>query len=131
MNWESVNRVELGGAVTLSGLVIVFVALLILIMAVVLMGKLLGVKPKAKPQPPIESAPPAASAPAAPTAAPPAMAVQGGIEEDTVAAISAAVAYMMQESAPGVAYAVTDIRRNSFVRPVWGFAGMQQNTRPF
>lgn len=57
--------------------------------------------------------------------------VQNGIDDQTIAAISAAVAMMMDEQAPGVQYAITGIERSMNSRPVWGFAGMLRNTRPF
>jgi len=129
IDWASVDKVELGAAVTLSGLAFVFAALVILILSVVLMGKLMGTKPKQKtPEPPAGA--PKTQAPA-PPANPPAFAVQSDIEEETVAVLSSAVAYAMQQTAPGIAYAVTNIRRSTEARPVWGFAGMQQSTRPF
>lgn len=109
----------LAGSVMLSGLVIVFAALIILICLVLLMGKALEMTGKSKaaaPKPQAEEPPPA---------------VQDGAGEETVAAITAAVACVMQESAPGAAYQITGIRRTKEPRPVWGFAGMQQNTRPF
>lgn len=118
----------------LSGMTIVFIALVVLIALVALMGKVFGV---AKKQP---AAVPASAGPSAPAAAPapavrpatPVMAVQSGVGEEAVAAISAAVAVVMGESgAPGGDYAITSIRRSKDLRPVWGFAGMQQNTRPF
>jgi len=66
----------------------------------------------------------------APKAAP---AFSSGIATETVAAISAAVAMCMEESAPGVPYKIASINRRvtSGRRPVWGFAGMRQNTEPF
>lgn len=54
-----------------------------------------------------------------------------GISEETVAAISAAVYAYMSETEPGALYRIAGISRTAGVRPVWGFAGMQQNTRPF
>ncbi len=56
--------------------------------------------------------------------------VQTGIEEETVAAIIAAIS-CMSGGLTGVQYSVRSISRAKESRPVWGFAGMQQNTRPF
>ena len=61
----------------------------------------------------------------------PVPAVAGGIPEETVAVISAAIAAYMDESAPGTPFAITGITRSLNARPVWGFAGMRQNVRPF
>lgn len=127
MDWN------LMGAVILSGIVIVFLILVTLIAVVSVTGRLVNKsafekKPPAAPAPPTQSAP--ASAPAAPTKGiSPAPVVQSGIAQETVAVISASVAAVMDEQAPGVPYAVQSIQRQG--RPVWGFAGMQQNTRPF
>jgi len=89
----------------------------------------------AKTTPP-ESAPMASAAPPAP-----ALPVSQELSGEVIAAISAAIACVMETpyiitsvspaaatataTQPGVPAAPT--RR----RPVWGFAGMQQNTRPF
>lgn len=121
MDWN------LAGAVILSGLVIVFLILGILICVVAITGRLSGTGKSGKAAP----APAAVKATASVPAAKPAPAVQAGISGETVAVISAAVAALMDEQAPGMNYAVTGIRRKRFSRPVWGFAGMQQNTRPF
>lgn len=127
MDWN------LAGAVILSGLVIVFAILIILILVVVVTGNLMNrnaTKPK-PPAPPPASAtptpPPAASQPAPPSSA----SIVPGVSGETVAVISAAVAAIMDETAPGTPYAITGIQRDRGSRPVWGFAGMQQNTRPF
>lgn len=115
----------LAGSTTLSGLAIVFIALIILILAVMITGKIVNsVAGKSGASTPSPKA-------AAPKLVPPA--VQTGIEEETVAAISAAV-YSCLDAVPenkGVSYAIKSISRAAGGRPVWGFAGMQQNTRPF
>jgi sodium pump decarboxylase gamma subunit len=114
------------GSVILSGLVIVFLILIILIAAVELTSRLVKSAEKKTQQSapaPVKTAPVAAPAPL----------VQAGIEEETVAVISAAV-YSCLESASGAsapAYAIKSINRAAGVRPVWGFAGMRENTRPF
>ena len=83
---------------------------------------------------------------AAPAAAPVAVAaapqqVRPGAGAEVIAAISAAVAVYMESEAPGVPYAITSVKPSAAVRnpigagratrPVWGFAGMRQNTEPF
>jgi len=123
------------GATVLSGMVIVFAALIILIFMVWIMGKVLGTAapkaPSAPPSPPkaVVTAPAAPAAPAFPAG--PEIAVQEGIDEETVAVISAAVSCMMQEIAPRTAFAVTGIQRSNLARPTWRDAGLQQNTRSF
>ena len=113
------------GEVVIPGLLITFIALIILIFAVWVMGRIFSAKKKTD-----KPAPQAPAAPAAKAAAP-APVVASGISGETVAAISSAVACYMEESAPGVSYAIRSIGRPRESRPVWGFAGMQQNTRPF
>lgn len=120
----------LSGAVVLTGLVLVFVILLVLIITVEFTSRIVnsatgGSKASPAKVVSVASAPKAQYAVA--TAAP---AVQAGIEEETVAAIMAAVS-CMTDQASGVGYAVRSINRAKSDRPVWGFAGMQQNTRPF
>ena len=114
----------------LSGMIIVFIGLVLLILLVSLMGKVLGVKPKDN-TPTDGNSTNEKKTFKAPVAAAkgktPAMAVQAGIPEETVAVISAAIASVMQ----GSAYTIANIRRVKDLRPAWGFAGMQQNTKPF
>jgi sodium pump decarboxylase gamma subunit len=116
------------GEVVIPGLLIVFIALIVLIFVVLIMGRILSAKTKTDtpaPQVSVDNATPAVQ-----TAAP-APVVAAGIPGETVAAISAAVACYMHESAPGVSYTIQSISRPRQSRPVWGFAGMLQNTRPF
>lgn len=115
----------LAGAVILSGLAIVFIVLIVLILLVMLTSKI------------VNSATEKSAATAArlvgPATKPAVPVVQSGIDEETVAVISAA-AYSYLNIAgenKGGNYAVKSISRATGGRPVWGFAGMQQNTRPF
>jgi sodium pump decarboxylase gamma subunit len=125
---------SVAGAIIITGLVVVFIALIILIGVVQLTGRIVSKSAFApKPQNPSAPTPPPAKT-VAPAAAPAAPAVQQGIAQETVAVISAAVAAFMEEEAPGTAYSVASIQKSApsrAQRPVWGFAGMQQNTRPF
>lgn len=121
------------GNVVFSGILIVFVTLILLILLVILLGKIMGQKP-APQAAKTESAP--APAPAASPAAPVVTAPSAGSDDtQTVAVISAAVAAYMADAAPGTPYQITGITprtgRAKELRPVWGFAGMRQNTEPF
>lgn len=120
----------MAGSVILSGLVIVFLILIFLIWCVHLTGKAINGTNR-QPAGNSRPAPPAGNAMPVVPASPAAPVVQQGIEEETVAAISAAVYCCMAEADPGVSYAIKSINRVTGGRPVWGFAGMQQNTRPF
>lgn len=118
----------LAGAVVLSGLVIVFLILIILIFAVELVSRLVTGAEKAT-----RHAAPSETKPLIPAPMPAQnpVSVAQDIEEETAAVISAAVYSYINETAPGAAYAIKSITRSTGKRPVWGFAGMQQNTRPF
>lgn len=115
----------LAGSVILTGLALVFAILLILIFAVQMTSRIVNSAVKTVPE-----AKAAAAQDAPKAAAFQAPAVETGIEEETVAAIMAAVS-CMAGTAAGTQYAVKSINRAADARPVWGFAGMQQNTRPF
>lgn len=118
----------LAGAVVLTGLVLVFAVLFVLIMLVEFTSRIVNSATKGGEA--VKAAPAPAVAKAQNAAAPQAPLVQAGIEEETVAAIMAAVS-CMTDAGPDMQYAVRSINRAKSERPVWGFAGMQQNTRPF
>lgn len=119
------------GEIVIPGVLVVFLALVILIFAVWLMGRVLSTNKKKNTPTPQASKQAAAPAKANAPVAKAAPTINPGISGETVAAISAAVACCMETSAPGVSYAIRSIGRPRESRPVWGFAGMQQNTRPF
>ena len=116
--------------VTITGIVIVFAALIALSLSIWVVGKVLqmfsgkkkgdnnGVKPAEKKAAPAPAANNMANA-----------AVEEGIPGGVIAAISAAVAMMMG----GKAFSVKSIKRagTKSSRPVWGQAGVMENTRPF
>lgn len=124
---------ELAGAVILSGLAIVFMILILLIWMVMITGKIVNSASKTTATPAAAPKPAAPAVKPAVSAAPTAPVVQSGIEEETVAAISAAVYSTLNtaSSSGDVSYVIKSISRATGGRPVWGFAGMQHNTRPF
>lgn len=109
--------------VILTGMVIVFLALIALIAIIKIMGIIIS-KSESRKQTP-QAAP--AKAPVAPPVAAPV--VENGISNETVAAISAAVAVSMQDAPSG--YEIKSIKKATNGRPVWGLAGMMNNTKPF
>lgn len=129
----------LTGAVILTGLVLVFTVLVVLILMVQITSRIVGNISKeqgSSAAKPAEMPKAAAVTPAAKPSvaiAQKAPVIESGIDGETVAVISAAVHSCMsavsQES--GAGYAIQSIKRAAGSRPVWGFAGMQQNTRPF
>lgn len=117
-------------AVIFTGIVIVFLVLVLLIAIMMIMGKLLY-----KPQQP--TAPSKPAAPASPhrmaveaAKSAPAPIVESGIEEETVAVISAAIAALT-----GGAGRIASIRkaagRSHGKRRAWASAGLRENTQPF
>ncbi|MBC5787531.1 MULTISPECIES: OadG family transporter subunit [Clostridiaceae] len=115
-------------AITVTGLVVVFLGLILLIIAISIMGAIMKATNKkidkpsqTAPKPPVKPIVPAK--PAAPV-------VQAGISGETVAAISAAVACAMDTDQP---VAIKSIRKADTVtnRSVWRLAGITENTRPF
>ena len=114
--------------VTITGMVVVFAALIFLTLCIWLLGKIVGSigggsKKDAAPAPQKPAAP--AARPAAPVQQ---AAASDGVPEGVVAAISAAVAMMMG----GKSFKVKRIRRQkSGRRPAWSTAGIIENTRPF
>ncbi len=119
--------------VLITGLVVVFAMLILLTLIIKAYGSVIynitsggkGKKEKAQPEEKPAVAPVAQKAQALPTVKP---AVEEGIPGEVVAAIAAAVACM---DVGGLGYKVKSIRRQAAARPVWGAAGLVENTRPF
>lgn len=120
----------LAGAVIITGLVVVFIALMGLWLLVWLFGKLF-VAISSKPtqsQPKSEAPKPAAPKASASTAVKNAMVVEDGISDEIVAVIAAAVA-AMGGAAGG--FALRSVKRVREARSAWAAAGLMQNTQPF
>lgn len=115
--------------VILTGLVVVFVVLLLLIAIIkiysAIVQKALDSGKKKKTKEKIESNS-TSSAPV--TASTPAPVVQDGISEEVVAVISAAVATMYGSSAKPK---IKSIKKSGTGRSAWANAGVLENTRPF
>ena len=107
--------------VTITGIVLVFAILVLLMAIITLEGKIFdamnGKKAAAK------AAPKAAAKPAAPVAKPAAAQVEQGIPADVVAAIMAAI-YSMGNGK----YVLKAVRRG---KNGWGKAGVNDTTAPF
>lgn len=118
------------GSVVLSGVSIVFLALVLLILFVWLMDKVFkainGANKKAALAPKEELK----AAPAPALKAAPAPVIEDGISDEVVAVIAAAVAAMGAES--GKTFQLAGIKRSSGSRRgAWGNAGAAENTRTF
>ncbi len=124
------QEVQLSLIVLLTGLVIVFVMLVFLTYIIKGYGAIVGaIEAKIQGKNTVQAAPsPVAFVPAEKPKAAVAPAVQAGISEEVVAAISAAVYTMYGTSAS----TITSIRRTAQSnRSAWGMAGLLENTRPF
>ncbi len=130
-------------SVVLTGLVVVFSALVILIFLVWLMGKIFisieKKKTKEQEQQKQDARLQAQQAMADQAMADQAKAeqtgatiqIEEGISPEVVAAISAAVAVVMEESAPGAAYTIQRVQRAGAGRSAWGNAGLAAQLSPF
>jgi len=117
------QKVQIALTVLLTGIVIVFVMLIFLTYVIKGYGAIVSsIEAKISPK---------KTAPAVPSPvsfASAASAIQEGIPDEVVAAISAAV-YMMYGASGST---VTSIHRAAQSnRSAWGMAGMMENTRPF
>ena len=126
-------------SVVLVGLVVVFAALVVLIFFVWLMGKIFIAldkkKKKAQEEKEQDNRRQAQQAmdnqAKADQAATAAARVEEGIPPEVVAAISAAVAVTMEQSAPGVSYTIQRVQRAGTGRSAWGNAGLAAQLSPF
>lgn len=124
-------------SVVLVGLVVVFAALLILILFVWLMGKIFQAinnrKAKAQEQQEQDARRQAQQAMESQAKAEQTEVkqVEDGISPEVVAAISAAVAVVMEETAPGVSYTISRLQRAGTGRSAWGNAGLAAQLSPF
>lgn len=118
--------------ITVSGILIVFMTLVLLVLIFTVFGKLVSGGSKKAPAsaPAPEQKVKASAKPAAKPAAAPAPAVEEGIPGAVIAAIAAAVSMMGEQD--GKNYRISSVRRErAGGRPVWALAGIMENTRPF
>ena len=110
-------------SVVITGIVVVFIGLVLLILLVSIYGKIFDVI-NGRAARKAEEAKKAAEA--AKAAAP---VVEDGIEEETVAVIMAAISAM--SSAEGKKLVLKSVKTAKPQRPAWSTAGIIDNTRPF
>ena len=118
-------------SVVLTGLVVVFIGLILLIIFVWLMGKVFGLinsgknnntKPKTvetKVNKVVKSAPTAA------------LEIEKGISDEIVAVISAAIAAMSDSESGFVLKSIKKSSANSSRRSAWGAQGISESTKVF
>ena len=132
---------SLGGgtiaSVVITGVVVVFIGLILLIICVSLYGRIFesinkrrAAKAKAEAEAKLKEAAKAEAKPMAPVirsdASPE---IEDGIEEEIVAVIAAAIAAM--GAAEGKTLALRSIKKAKGARSAWAAAGIADNTRPF
>lgn len=119
-------------SVVITGIVVVFIGLVLLILLVSIYGKIFDVI-NSRAARKAEEAKKAAEAAKAATKPEPvkvaAPVVEDGIEEETVAVIMAAISAM--SSAEGKKLVLKSVKTAKPQRPAWSTAGIIDNTRPF
>ena len=117
-------------AMVLTGISVVFLALILLVFVIWLFGKIMDTINAAAQQK--KQAPPAPKAAPQPAPAPQVVEVASdGLSDEIVAAITAAVSAVLAEEGDGKTYEVRSIKRIRNNRRAWGKAAVQENTRPF
>lgn len=119
-------------SVVITGIVVVFIGLVLLILLVSIYGKIFDVinnraARKAEEAKKAAEAEKAAAKPEPVKVAAPV--VEDGIEEETVAVIMAAISAM--SSAEGKKLVLQSVKTAKPQRPAWSTAGIIDNTRPF
>ena len=116
-------------SVVITGIVVVFIGLVLLILLVSIYGKIFDVingRAARKAKKAAEAAKAVAKPEPIKAAAP---VVEDGIEEETVAVIMAAISAM--SSAEGKKLVLKSVKTAKPQRPAWSTAGIIDNTRPF
>ena len=136
MSTISPDQKDLGAgtvaSVVITGIVVVFIGLVLLILLVSIYGKIFDVinnraARKAEEAKKAAEAEKAAAKPEPVKVAAPV--VEDGIEEETVAVIMAAISAM--SSAEGKKLVLKSVKTAKPQRPAWSTAGIIDNTRPF
>ncbi|MBC8610313.1 Na+-transporting methylmalonyl-CoA/oxaloacetate decarboxylase%2C gamma subunit [uncultured Ruminococcus sp.] len=116
--------------VAITGIVVVFIALVVLIIIVSIVGKIFSSLDTKKnsnstgnDQPKVTGSPVPADTVA--------MEAEDGLTDEVVAAITAAIACVMTENGVTKPFRVKSIQRAGNSRNVWNMAGLLENTRPF
>ncbi len=112
-------------AVVLTGIVVVFAALILLVFIIWLFGKIMTSVGRAS------SAPKAEKKKEGKPEVPVVEIASDGLTDDVVAAITAAVSAILAEEGDGKSYVVKSIKRVRKNRFAWGKAAAVENTRPF
>ena len=131
--WSGVDT----AALVVSGLLVVFAALCVIIAFIWVMGKIMTMSENAqkakkeKTEAAKAAAAPKENAPAVAAPKTEAPAETDGISDEVVVAISAAISAMMLAEGNSKPFAIRSIKRVKETRNAWNAAGVIDNTRPF
>lgn len=129
MDMQNFGMEETMGTV-LTGLAVVFLALIILVVIIWCFGKIMdsvNSRKSAAASAPVEKTAPVPKAPAPKVVE----VASDGLSDEVVAAITAAITAILNEEGDGKSYVVRSIKRVRKNRRAWGKAGVEENTRPF
>lgn len=119
-------------SVVITGVVVVFIGLILLIFFVFLYGRIFEVinnKKSEKSKKILENKVSVASNQNNKNQSEPIPIIENGIDEEVVAVITAAIMAMSAKS--GKKLALKSVKHAKPIRPVWANAGISENTRPF
>lgn len=123
------EHVDMMWSTLVTGLVVVFLILALLVFFLWLMGKIMTIKKKPKDNPKVEEVKTASPAPA-PQAEEIAEIAEYEDDEEIIAVISAAIAAYGESE--GKQYRIASVKRKEkTLRSNWSAAGISENTRPF
>lgn len=126
---EGSSKGEIITVVTITGLIVVFSALIFLTLLFRVYGLIIDKTGKKSAKKNSQTKAEAVETPKAQASAPAAPVVADGISGEVIAAIAAAVACMDDS---GKRYTVRSVRRSAGNgRSAWSMAGLMENTRPF
>lgn len=127
------NLRDLISSTTLTGLVVVFVVLIVLIAAIKVFGIVINAMQNKKRDPLLSASSQPQKADSKGNAILPAVTSDvsaDSMSDEILAVITAAIAFI-SDNTSSQKYVVRNIRRAENGRPIWGFAGISENTRPF
>lgn len=119
-------------SVVITGVVVVFIGLILLIFFVFLYGRIfeaINNKKSEKSKKILENKVSAASNQNNNNQSEPIPIIENGIDEEVIAVIAAAIMAMNAKS--GKKLALKSVKHAKPIRPVWANAGIAENTRPF
>lgn len=115
-------------ALVLTGLVVVFVALILLILIIYLFGKIMDSLQHRSDAPQKEEKKPVTKSAPKPQVV---EVAAEGLSDEVIAAITGAISAILAEEGDGKSYVVRSIKRVRKNRHAWGRAGVEEYVRPF